>query len=131
MVATATAARPEAQQLFLHICGDRGVVGLLYVMAVDSKCRQALLGVGCQHGGQVDRAGALGAVKPHIALDGTGVHVHGLRAVAPAGRHRQGDVHTGFFEFVGQAAASATRPMVVSAMTTLDRLAVGIPQVFL
>ena len=60
-------------------------------MAVDAEGRQALLGVGGQHGGQVHRAGALGAVEAPDGLDGVAVHVHGLGAVAPAGGHGQGD----------------------------------------
>ena len=83
----------EPEQFFLHVLGNGGVVGLLDLMTVDAEGRQALLGVGGQHGGQIHRAGALGAVEAPDGLDGVAVHVHGLGAVAPAGGHGQGDGH--------------------------------------
>ena len=62
-------------------------------MAVDGEGGQPLLRVGGQHGGQIHRARALGAVEAPDRLDGGGVHVEGLHAVAPAGGHGQGGGH--------------------------------------
>jgi hypothetical protein len=42
-----------------------------------------------QHGGEIDRAGPLGAVEAPNGLGHRWVHVHGLAAVTPAWRHRQ------------------------------------------
>ena len=43
--------------------------------------------------GQIDSPRALRRVQSPDALDGVGIHIHGLRPVAPAGCHGQGDIH--------------------------------------
>ena len=59
------------------------------------------MGVGGQHSRQVYRAGAFGAVKSPHGLDGFGVHVKGLAAVAPAAGDGEGSHHVLGGEFVG------------------------------
>ena len=120
----------EAEQLLLDVGGDGGVVRVLNLMAVDAEGRQALLGMGGQNGGQIYRAGALGAVEAPHALDGVAVHVHGLGAIAPAGGHGQGDGHAIVAELflagggLGHAADGGVRD------DDLHGLTVGVAQVF-
>ena len=83
----------EPQKLFLHILRNFPVVRILYVPAVNAESRQSLLRMGSQNRGQIHRAGTLRTVKSPDAFDGHGIHVHGLRPVAPARGHRQRDVH--------------------------------------
>ena len=59
-------------------------------MAVYAEGRKPLLGVGGEYGGEVYGAGALCAVKAPYALYRHGIHIHGLGAVAPAGRDGEG-----------------------------------------
>ena len=92
---------PKAQEFFLYVGGDFGIVGVLHIVAVNAESRQAFLCVRRQNAGQVDRAGALRAVEAPYALDGQGIHIHGLRAVAPARGHGQGDIHAGAPELIG------------------------------
>jgi len=77
-----------------HVLGDGGVVSVLHVLAVDAEGGDTDLGVACQGGGEVHGAGALSAVEAPDGVRHRGVHVGGLRAVAPAGgdRHGQADV---------------------------------------
>ena len=86
-------AAGKPQNLFFHVGGNGGVTHVLHVMAVDGEGGQSLLGIGGQHCRQIYRAGALGAVEAPDGLDGEGVHVEGLHAVAPAGGHGQGGGH--------------------------------------
>ena len=83
----------EAQDLLRHVGGDGLVAHVLHITAVDGEGRQALLGVGRQHRRQIHRAGALRAVEAPHRLDGAGVHVEGLHAVAPAGGDGEGGHH--------------------------------------
>ena len=100
-------------------------------MAIDAEGRQALLRMGGQHGGQIHRAGALGAVEAPHALDGVAILVHGLGAIAPAGSHGQGDGDVVLAELVlaggglGHAADGGVGD------DDLHRLAVGVAQVLL
>ena len=100
-------------------------------MAVDAEGRQALLGMGGQHGGQIHGAGALGGVQAPHALDGVAILVHGLGAIAPAGSHGQGDGDVVLAELVlaggglGHAADGGVGD------DDLHRFAVGVAQVFL
>ena len=59
------------------------------IMAINGESRQTALGVCCQNRSQIHRAGALGAIEAPDCLNGVGVHVERLGAVAPAGGHRQ------------------------------------------
>ena len=62
-------------------------------MPVDAECGQPFLRVAREDGGEVDRARALRAVEAPDPFDRHRIHVHRLRAVAPARRDRQRDVH--------------------------------------
>ena len=79
----------ETQNFLGHVIGNRIIVGFLHVMAINGESRQTALGVCGQNRSQIHRAGALGAVEAPNCLDGVGVHVERLGAVAPAGRHGQ------------------------------------------
>ena len=122
----------EAEQLLPYVGGDVGdLVQILHLMAVDAEGGQALLGVGGQHGGQIHRAGALGAVEAPHALDGHGVHVHSLRAVAPAGGDGEGDVHVLLLELGGAGGCLGHPSDGGVGNDHLHRLAVAVENVLL
>jgi hypothetical protein len=91
----------EAQDLLRHVLRDGVVAAVLDVAAVDAERGQALLGVAGQHGRQVHRTRALGAVEAPDRLRAQGVHVHGLAAVAPAGGDGEGQAHVLAGKLVG------------------------------
>ena len=62
-------------------------------MSVDTEGRQPLLCMAREDGGEIDGARTLCAVEAPDALDRHRIHIHRLRAVAPAGRDRERDVH--------------------------------------
>ena len=68
----------EAEDLFLNIGRNCLIVGVLDVVSVDAEGGQALLGVGGQHGGQIDSAGALRAVESPDGLRVMRIHIHRL-----------------------------------------------------
>ena len=82
------------QQALADGVGDGVVVGVLDLLAVDAEGGDAELRVAGERRGQVDRAGALGAVEAPDGVRHGAVHVDGLCAVAPAGgdAQRQADV---------------------------------------
>ena len=121
----------EPEELFLYVVRDGGVVRVLNLVAVNAEGRQALLGVGGENGGQIDRAGTLRAVEAPDRLDGVRIGVHGLGAVAPAGRHGEGDVHAGFAELVGTGGGFAHAPDGGVRDDDLDGFAVGVAEVLL
>ena len=83
----------EAEKLLLNVLRNRGVVHVLNLVTVNAKRRQTLLCMTCKHRRKINRAGSLSTVKAPNALDGQGIHVHSLRAVAPAGSNGKGDVN--------------------------------------
>jgi len=89
----------ELQQLGLYVRRQALIAAILHIPAVNTERRQPLLGVARQHGGQINRPGPFRAVKTPHGLGNGRRHVHRFRAVAPAGRHRQRDAHTGAGEF--------------------------------
>ena len=122
----------EAQKLFLHVVGNFGdLIAVLHLMAVDAEGGQTLLCVGRQNRGQIHSARTLGAVEAPDALDGHGIHVHRLGAVAPAGGDGQRDGNALALELFcaggrfGHAADGGV------CHDDLDMLAVGVIQVFL
>ena len=120
----------EAQDLLGDVLGDLSRGGFLHVAAIDTERRQALLGVGGQNAGEVNRAGALGAVEAPDGLDGVLFHVHGFRAVAPAGRHGQGDLNALLAELLGAGGGLGHAADGGVGDDDLYRIAVGIAQVF-
>ena len=123
------AAPGEAQQLLRHVGGDRGIGDVLDIVAVDGEGGQAPLGVGGHHRGQVHRAGALGAVKAPHRLDGLGVHVEGLGAVAPAPGDGQGGHHVLGGELVRHTGGLGPAADGGAADDALHRGAVGVLQI--
>ena len=99
-------------------------------MAIDGEGWQPLLGMGSQHSGQVDGAGALGAVEAPYRLDGAGVHVEGLAAVAPAAGNGQRSHHIFGLELVGTGCGFGAAADGGIGNDTLHRGAVRVTQVF-
>ena len=120
----------EAEQLFLHVCRNFGCGCGLDVMPVNAECRQSLLRVRGKDGGKIDRAGALGAVEAPDRLDGVRVHVHGLRAVAPAGCNRQGNSDLLAFEFLRAGGSLPYAPDGGIGNDHTHGRAVGVAEVF-
>ena len=98
-------------------------------MSVDAERRQSLLSMGCQYGCQIHCAGTLRAVEAPYALDGIGIHVHGLGTVAPAGRNRQCDVHAFPAELFRACGSLAHTPDGGIRDHHFHRLSVGVAQV--
>ena len=82
----------KIEELIDDISGDVGIAGFLHVFAVDAKGGEAFLGMTCERGGEVNRAGALGAVKAPDRLGTVWIHVHRFGTVAPTGGN--GDAET-------------------------------------
>ena len=118
----------EAQDPGLDVVGDRAVGGVLDVAPVDAERRQALLGVRGEDGGEVDGARPLRAVEAPDRLGRQGVHVHGLGAVAPAGRDGQRDTHALLAEQLGDLGRLVHAADVVVGDHALDRAAVRVAQ---
>ncbi|MEN9991533.1 MAG: hypothetical protein RLZZ224_1235 [Verrucomicrobiota bacterium] len=88
----------EAEDLFLDIGRDRGIARVLDIATVDTKSRKALLGVTGENSGEVNGAGAFRAIKAPDGFGDRRVHVHGFRAIAPAGSDRERDADAFFTE---------------------------------
>ncbi len=96
-------AAREAQDLFLHVGGDAAHVRVLHVPPVNGEGGQPALCVQRHGGGEVHRAGALGAVESPHRFYGERVDVHRFAAVAPAGRNGQRGAHVFARKFIGTA----------------------------
>ena len=109
----------EAQQLLLHVGGDRSCRPR--PARRGRRCRRRAGPSGCARPARRPgrrRPGRSVPLKPQTALGVERVHVHRLRAVAPAGRDGERDADALAGELLGgRCAASATPPMQVSAMT--------------
>ena len=121
----------EAEQLFRNVVGDRGIVSLLNVVTVDAECGQTLLSVGSEHRREVNSAGSLGAVEAPYALDGHGIHIHSLRAVAPAGGDGKGDVNAAFLELIRTGCRLGNSADSGVGDDHLHRLTVGVADILL
>ncbi len=84
----------ELQEPLANVLGEGVVAGVLDVLPVDRKGRDALLGIAGQHGSEIDRSGPLRAVEAEHRMRHVGVHVHGLGPVAPARRHGDREADT-------------------------------------
>ena len=91
----------KAQNFLSHVGGNRIIVQVLYVVAVDAEGGQSLLGVGGQHGSQIDGTRPLSSVEAPHGFRVVRIHVHCLRTVAPAGGHGDGGTDTLALEFLG------------------------------
>ena len=91
----------KAQYLLCHIGRDGVIVEVLHVMTVDAKGGQSLLGMCGEHSSQIDGTRALRSVESPHSLRVVRVHVHRLRAVAPAGGHGDGTAHALALELLG------------------------------
>ena len=121
----------KAKNFLRSVGGHRGIRGLLYIVAVNGEGGQTLLGVGGHDGSQVYSAGTLGAVKAPHGLDGPGIHVEGLAAVAPAAGDGESCHHILGGELVG--AGSGLRAAANGGVRddALHRGTVGIAQILL
>ncbi len=77
------------------------ISSLLDIATVYSESWQALLCVGCENGGQINRAGALGAVEAPHGLGRVRFHIHRFGAIAPAGCHSERDSDIFSAELIG------------------------------
>ena len=91
----------KAQYLLCYVGRNGVIVEVLHVVTVDAKGGQSLLGMCGEHGSQIDSTRALRTVKSPHSLRVVRVHVHRLRAVAPAGGHSDGTSHTLALELLG------------------------------
>ena len=121
----------EAQELFLHVGGDRGIAGVLHVTAVDRESRQALLVVRGERGGQIDGARTLGAVEAPDRLRTQRVHVDRFAAVAPARRDGDRQADVGDLELVFARGRFGHAADAGIGDHALDRLAGGVAQILL
>ena len=101
--ADSAGAAGEPENFFLNVAGNGGIRDILDVVTVDREGRQASLVVSGHNGGQIYRAGTLGAVKAPNRLNGGRIQVHRLAAVAPAGSNAQGGAHILRGELLGAA----------------------------
>ena len=120
----------KAQQLLGYIIGNGVVGGVLHVVAVDAEGGQPLLCVRGEHGSQVDGSRALRAVEAPYGLGVVGIHVHGLRAVAPAGSHGDGGAHALALKLLGAGGALGHAPYRGVGDDTLHGTAVAIRRHF-
>ena len=91
----------EAEDLLLDVGGNRRVVHVLNIVTVNRERGKSALCVRSHDGGEVDRAGALGAVEAPDRLGCQRVKVHRLAAVAPAGCYRKSSADVQTREFLG------------------------------
>ena len=100
-------------------------------MSIDPESGETFLGVGSEYGGQVDSAGAFGAIESPDAFNGHGVHVHSFGAIAPAGG--DGECHGDIFFFKFLCAGSGFRDASDAAVgdDDADGVAVRVAEVFL
>ena len=90
----------KVEELIDDIGRDVGVAGFLHVFAVDAKGGEAFLGMTRKRGGEVNRAGALGAVKAPNRLGAVWIHVHRFGTVAPAGGNGDAEADALALEFL-------------------------------
>ena len=69
-------------------------------MSINAVGRQSFLGVGGENGGKIHCTGTLRAIESPDCLRPCRVHVHCLRAVAPAGCHGNGGTDIVLLEFL-------------------------------
>jgi hypothetical protein len=85
--------------------------------------------MGGEHGGQVNGARALGAVESPYGLGVIGVHVHRLRAVAPARRDGDGGAYALALELLGTGGRLGHAADGAVGNDTLDGASVAVAQV--
>ena len=95
----------KAQYFLGYVGRDGVVVQVLHVVSVDAEGGQSLLCVGSQYGSQIDGTRALRSVEAPYGLRIVGVHVHGLRAVAPARGDGDGRADALALELLGAGGA--------------------------
>jgi len=100
-------------------------------VAVDAECGQALLCVAGQNGSQVNCAGALGAVEAPYTLNGVRIHIHSLRAVAPAGGDGQSDGYAFLLKLVSASGSLGYTADGGISHNDLYGLTIGVEQVLL
>ena len=91
----------EAQYLLCYVGRNGVIVEVLHVVTVDAKGGQSLLGMCSEHCSQIDGTRALRSVESPHSLRVVRVHIHRLRAVAPAGGHSDGTSHALALELLG------------------------------
>ena len=68
----------KAEQLFLYVFRNDGVVGILNITAVDTEGGKPFLRIGCKHGCQINGARTLRRIQTPDSFDGVAVRIHGF-----------------------------------------------------
>ena len=123
------AAEPE--QFFFYVFGNVGAGRVLNIPSVNTKRRQAFLGMGSKNAGKIHRTGSFGAVKAPNSFYGILLHVHSLAAVAPAGSNGQCNGYAFLFKLGGAGGGLADPAYRSIGNNYFYRFAVGISQIIL
>ena len=121
----------KPKQHLLHILRHRLVIRFLHVPAVDAERGKTFLRMGRKDGCQVDGTGPLCRIQSPDTFNGHGVHVHRLRAIAPAGGDRERDVHAFFLKLLCALGALSHASDSGVRDHDPDRRAVRIKNIFL
>ena len=119
----------KAQQFVGHIGGDGIVVDVLHIAPVNAEGGQSLLGMASQHSGQIDGSGTFRTVESPHGLGPIGMHVHGLRTVAPAGGDSDGGPHALAFKLLGTCCALGHAAYGAVGNDAFHRTAVAVSQI--
>ena len=98
-------------------------------MAVNAEGGQALLVVGGEHGGEIDRAGPFGAVVTPDSLRDQRVHVHRFAAITPARGDSERNADVLAREFFGARRRLGHTADAGVGDDALDGLAVRVAQI--
>ena len=90
----------KTKNLLCHVGGDGVVAKVLHIVTVDAEGGKSFLGMGGQHGCQINGTGALRTIESPYSLGVVGIHVHRLRTIAPARGHGDGAAHTLALELI-------------------------------
>ncbi len=129
-MATARPARQKRRSFSLHVVGNGFVAAVLDVASVNAEGRQTFLRMAGQHGSQINRAGTFRAVESPDRLGNGRVHVHGLAAVTPAGRDREGNAHAFARKFFSASRGLSHAANARVRNHAIHRLAVGVTKLF-
>lgn len=97
----------ETQELLFDIGRNGVVTRILHIAAIDTESRQAFLGVGGEHGSEVNRTWTLGAIESPNSFGCKRVGIHRLRPIAPARGDGERNAHILAAEFVGAGSGFA------------------------
>ena len=73
----------KTQNFFCHIRRNRVIIQVLYIATVNTKCRQPLLCMSCQHSSQIHRSRALRPIESPNSFRIIWIHIHCLSPITP------------------------------------------------